>query len=448
MTAHKCNRTRGCKPEAEAKYRRSLELYAAANLSTAEICRQCEVSLKRILNAFCNDVAPFVKIERWLKVCLFVFISCLFAACRIGPVEPDSGKTTFIYFPWSTNLTPYFHANLVAMEEAIQAEGLKGGRVIVFVSTDAANARMIEISCKNGVCSRILLKEYVNPQFTTESGLTEILNDVKRFAPAGNYSMIIGSHGMGWLPVEEDNAHRSPSFKYHWNYDSASLTRFFGGLSPEYQTEISTLANSIACSGLFMDYILFDNCYMSSVEVAYEMRRVTDCMIASPTEIMAVGMPYRDMFRYLLSKTPDYNAICETFYRFYSTYDYPYGTLAVIDCRELDRLAALMKRINGLYTFDAVQESSLQRMDGYNPVVFYDYGDYVKALCGDDTGLYQEFTGQLHRTVPYKAHTESFYSSGCGAVPIHSYSGITTSEPSSNIKAQSYNQTSWYQATH
>ena len=40
----KCNRTRGCKPETEAKYRPALELYTATDFSTAEICRQCEVS--------------------------------------------------------------------------------------------------------------------------------------------------------------------------------------------------------------------------------------------------------------------------------------------------------------------------------------------------------------------------------------------------------------------
>lgn len=39
-----CNRTRGCKPETEAKYRPALELYAATDLSIAEICRQCRIS--------------------------------------------------------------------------------------------------------------------------------------------------------------------------------------------------------------------------------------------------------------------------------------------------------------------------------------------------------------------------------------------------------------------
>lgn len=42
---HKCKRTRGCKPETEAKYRSALELYTATDLSYAEICRQCGVSV-------------------------------------------------------------------------------------------------------------------------------------------------------------------------------------------------------------------------------------------------------------------------------------------------------------------------------------------------------------------------------------------------------------------
>lgn len=40
-----CKRNRGCKPETEEKYRPALELYTATDLSIAEICRQCGVSL-------------------------------------------------------------------------------------------------------------------------------------------------------------------------------------------------------------------------------------------------------------------------------------------------------------------------------------------------------------------------------------------------------------------
>ena len=54
MTAHPCNRTRGYKPETEAKYRTALELYSATDLSCAEICRQCEVSLNGFTRYICT----------------------------------------------------------------------------------------------------------------------------------------------------------------------------------------------------------------------------------------------------------------------------------------------------------------------------------------------------------------------------------------------------------
>ena len=42
---------------------------------------------------------------------------------------------------------------------------------------------------------------------------------------------------------------------------------------------ISTLADAISDAGLEMEFILFDDCYMSSVEVAYDLRHVTGHII-------------------------------------------------------------------------------------------------------------------------------------------------------------------------
>lgn len=197
-----------------------------------------------------------------------------------------------------------------------------------------------------------------------------------------------------------------------------------------------------------MEYILFDNCYMSSVEVAYELRNVTNYLIASPTEIMAYGMPYAVVGEYLLGKT-DYKAVCDGFYAFYSTYnEAPYGTLAVTNCSELASTASLMREINSRYTFDTAQLNSLQRMDGYEPPIFYDYGDYVAHLCTDEQ-LLMEYKEQLDRMIPYKTHTTEFYSKSKGAVPINVYSGITTSDPSDNPQVSiDKTKTSWYTATH
>lgn len=381
---------------------------------------------------------------------LILLLSIIFLSCRKEDNEPEiTERTVFMYLPWSTNLTSYFYDNITDLEKAIAEKGLEQEKVIVFMSTSALEAEMFEIVYNKGICKRNILKEYSNPQFTTETGLTDIISDMKSFAPAESYSMIIGCHGMGWLPVDYSSSRTKETFKYHWEYTERPMTRFFGGLSAEYQTDIATLAKSISNNDIKMEYIMFDDCYMSNIEVAYDLRYVTNHIIACPTEIMAYGMPYALIGKYLLDKNPDYQSICNEFYSFYSTYKYPYGTIGITDCRELDNMASIMKIINSIFSFDSSKEELIQPMDGYSPTIFYDFADYVKNLCGENDDTYAAFTEILDKVVPYKAHTEKFYSaSSINPIPISTYCGITTSEPSYNKKANSYTETSWYKATH
>ena len=121
--------------------------------------------------------------------------------------------------------------------------------------------------------------------------------------------------------------------------------------------------------------------------------------------------------------------------------------MAVTVCAELEDLATIMKKINTDYIFDESSENALQRMDGYTPIIFYDYGDYVEKLCKDPV-LLERFEQQLSRAVPYKVHTDYFYSVTKGRVPIYTFSGITTSDPSKHSLTVSKNDTEWYRATH
>ena len=162
---------------------------------------------------------------------------------------------------------------------------------------------------------------------------------------------------------------------------------------------------------------------------------------------MAYGMPYATVGEFLLGN-PDYGSLCEGFHDFYSTYEMmPCGTLAVTDCSELDNMAAIMKSINDRYVFDDSLQGELQGLDGYTPVIFYDFADYVLTLCSDPI-LTARFREQLERLVPYKTHTGKFYSRAKGPLPIHTFSGITISDPSTNPKALLKGTTSWYKATH
>ena len=105
-----------------------------------------------------------------------------------------------------------------------------------------------------------------------------------------------------------------------------------------------------------------------------------------------------------------------------------------------------MKLINSRYEFDSLQLYSLQRMDGYTPVLFFDFGDYVEHLCPDEACSPSSRHAwpapclcRAHRAVLFGLQ---------GAVDINTYSGITTSEPSTHSLAADVVDTNWYKATH
>ncbi len=362
------------------------------------------------------------------------------------PLPTKTEQTLFIYLPWSTDLTDAFETNLRDFETAMKSDILGNNRVIVFFSSSPTEATLFELKYKNGKTARKTIRSYQNPAFTTAEGITAILNDVVSTAPADRYAMTVGCHGMGWLPVTPGA--RGEAEKMHWDHEGVPQTRYFGGRTSQYQTEVTTFAEGIAGAGLKMEYILFDDCYMSSVEVAYDLKDVTNHLIACPTEVMSYGFPYHIVAPHLL--TNNYSGICDGFHEFYETYEYPYGTIALTDCTEIERLAGIMREINGRFTFDHQMLGTLQRMDGYGPVIFFDCRDYVRRLCGDPD-LLAEFEAQLERTVPekYRLHTPRFYSRSMGTIAINTYSGITTSDPSIHTRAATdKTRTAWYDATH
>ena len=79
----------------------------------------------------------------------------------------------------------------------------------------------------------------------------------------------------------------------------------------QYETEY--MAETMKNAGFHTDYILFDACYMGNVETAYELKDVTDFLVASSMEISSMGVPYRQAAPYLLG-SPDYEKICQTYY--------------------------------------------------------------------------------------------------------------------------------------
>ena len=412
-----------------------------------------------------------------------VGVSCSNGDSPDGPDVPVTpvGQTVFMFFPWSNSLLSDFRRTVEDMQTVVAQRSMKGERIMVFMATSEREAVLFELKKQNGRCLTDTLRRYSDRPFTSRQWLTSLFSEVMTLAPASRYGMVVGCHGLAWVPVqgqrsarkrlgsqgridEEDNLYKEekidkdelykgekinkegePNDLMHFEVQGPVTTRFIGGTYAETQIETTDLADAMADAGLHTEYILFDACYMSSVEVAYELKDVTHYLIASPTEVLSYGFPYITMGKHLLG-TPNYKGIVDSFISFYSSYNLPYGTVAVTDCTQLDALAAIAQQINAAAAEQLVP-NGVQIMDGYSPTLFYDLG-HLMSLKDAGTVLTAAFAEQLEKTVPYKGHTGQYFTTLKDApVDIKHYSGLNTSQGSLNHMADRLSETAWYKAT-
>ena len=365
-------------------------------------------------------------------------------------------KTIFVYMPWSAarnnetgSLYNNFLQNIEDIEAAIEAEkGLGRNKLMVFIATSANNAALIEVKyAANGRCQRDTLQHFDKhnmPAYTTANGLASLLSKVKVEAPAKQYALIVGCHGTGWLFSEGK---------------SRARTRYFGGSDHYFQTNIPTLAAAIEQAKMRMQFVMFDDCYMSNVEVAYEMRHATDYLIGCCSEIMAYGMPYKNIWKHLTQPKPNYKEVVNEFHNFYSNYKWPYGNIGVTDCSKVEEVAARMKTINAATANNAklIDWKDIQRLDGYEKTIFFDMGDYVNKLCNtpETQSMAREMQAALAQLVPYKSTTKYIYTAleqlNTQTIFVNAYCGITISDPTQSDFENALTtkrETSWWKATH
>ena len=380
----------------------------------------------------------------WLALLLVLLLSGCHETLEEPTVEPTvASRTLVVFMPWSTNMKEFFDENVAGIEQAMAQRDLRDERVVVCIATSTTHAALVELRHEGGMSHRDTLRHIAQPDFTTEAAIAQLLTDIKGIAPAHRYAMIVGGHGMAWIPKAEWK--RSAYSRVR--HGARPLTRWIGGLAPMYQIDIETLAEGIRLSGTTLDYLLFDDCHMSSVEVAYALRHVARYIVACPTEVMAFGFPYHLCGQYLFGE-PDFERLCATFHDFYSHYSVPCGTVAVTDCAQLDHLAAVVRSIHASTAPTAYDSSEVQPMDGYTPPLFLDLEDTYRH-CGADSTLLAALHEQLGRTVVAKACTNYYFSAASSALySIRSFSGLTTSEASTNATAAAKTTTQWYRATH
>ena len=394
---------------------------------------------------------------------LSVFISC---REKIQTPKDEPTPQTLIVYMVGTDLSWAFDHNKRDIKSAL-SKNIKGqSRVIIVSHSNKMTLNAVELEYVDGeIKEKKDFATYNLPVEMDESSLGYIFNDITSRAPATTYGLIIGSHGWGWIPwsdyytqIENNGATKSEMRHLDITLPREYVTRFLGEKSTLSNTfDITTLSKALHATGKKFEYILFDACFMGNVETAYDLRNNTKYIVASLCEIMGWGFPYQKTLPYLLQnggKAYDLNLAAKSFNEHYkavrdSGSDLYSGSVAVINCAELEALAQKMLKVNQNLS-DEVNEKRLQTYDGGANHLFYDLGDYVNEVCTDET-CKKEFTQQLEFTIPHKYTLSAFWSGyfKVGSYPIdtEAFSGITTSAPS-KLCRESYPQTAWYKATH
>ena len=264
--------------------------------------------------------------KNYYIICCFYVL--LLAGCggdTPKPLESKPFRTVLIYIAANNNLSSEAYNNIDQIENSI---GEVDGNLIVYARLPNSNAALYQISNKNGQRQKLKIKEYGNHNSSDPTVMRQIITEVYESHKAESYGLILWSHATGWIPA---------------NIGSVKLKSF--GNDGGAEMDIKDL-NAALPSNVF-DFIMFDACSMSSVEVLYEIKDKAKYFIASPGEVISNGMPYNKMVNDLFVKgTDSYISIAKKYFEHYNSLsgNFQSATISVVDASKLQKIADLTKQ--------------------------------------------------------------------------------------------------------
>lgn len=370
-----------------------------------------------------------------LTATIIVMCGC----CKNNDDDPANvivnNRTVLVYMLADNDLGLFYDfddSNIEAMCESFDGKVIDG-HLLVFHADNDVLPCLKEISkpYADKPCEIKILRTYPSAVSTDTATIQQVLNDVKLLAPSSHYGLIMWSHATGWLPQN----------KFYAPNRSSAPTSFGREGEEQLTMDIDVLAK--AFDKLHYDFILFDACLMGCVEVAYELRNTCDRIIATATETVGEGFPYRRITPLLFSKNIDYKAVCNHYYEQVSGADYYGGTISLINTRHLEQLAEACRTVvqNKADEIANLNTLRIQYFDRKSTHVFYDLGHYMLSLGGEE--LYPIVDNALTQVVEYKAATPSFIN-----IIISKYCGLSCYIPytaNDEMVEEFYSRLQWYQ---
>lgn len=375
---------------------------------------------------------------------VFLFTSCEKDSNIV--TKKESKRAVFVYMIADNDLDFYATANINEMETFI-AQNPEAGSVYVYIdrakNRKTAHPILYQITADTSAkINSKIIKVYPENNSANEKVFAEALSQVQTICAINNEflrGLVLWSHGSAWLPESVSLASQRATAVKSFGLDQTMAN------NENHNAEMDVRKLAIILNNYHFDFILFDACFMASIEVFYELRNTTDYIIASPTEVLATGFPYKDILTDMLSATVNYQKIAQKYVAFFQQKKGVLQSASVVTVKtaELPQFATLFKYYLNTISREITDQKLLQYSQDEVDYLF-DLGQVADYLQKEQTN--KELTEQLGRLITNYHHTSYFF----GKIPLQKSSGISIYIPQSatlqNDEYEFYKTLSWTNA--
>lgn len=394
------------------------------------------------------QIIPKGTVDRMVRLLLVGLSVCFLSACeqKTEIIIPQPGeRTVLIYFAADNDLAPFALEDIDELKEGVIAYGLPSDEHLLMYVDIGGTASLSELTYQNGKAVEKVIKTYPTRNSAGLAETQEVFQDVfnNPAYEAASYGLVYWSHCDGWIPYP------------------VPTTRWIGidtGGYADNCMNLSEFKEVLQTSAPHFDFILFDACFMQSIEVAYELRNFTDYYICSPTETPGPGAPYDAILPYMFQPgaSPE---LAEAYFDVYNGMynqggsEWSYGvSMCALKTSELESLAAATRQ--GLQSLAVSADCATLRAQSFDydqrsliyHIGYYDFAQLMEAVL--DSSAFATWKSAFDAAVAYWDTTAYNYSTSVGRFSMEGAQGVSIYIPSTpRVQAlDAYRSLDWYEA--
>jgi hypothetical protein len=359
------------------------------------------------------------------KLLIAICAVAMLAACHKDDTEENEVKadrTVLVYISGECSLWDFIDDDLKEMKAGSQSIGDNNLLVYVDNATTGEIPWLARIN-KGQITDSVSFTEIakvmnLDPAESLVKGdpyssEAQVMEGVLRYAfqkfPSKNndYGLVLWGHGSGWL-IKDSIPYTAMARQKAYGIDNGRNDKGYSADNGKW-LNIPSMAKLLSKLP-HLSFIFCDCCNMMCLEVAYELRNVTDYLIGTPAEIPGVGAPYNTVVPAMFEKTTFWKSIVDYYFKQRAGgFDVP---LSVIQTNGMENLANATKTV--------LKNSASKIGEGYpntsgliyyyydssSHQVFFDANDFILKYA--DTNEYNSWKQVLDKTVIYKKMATSW----------------------------------------